>query len=432
MAGPTDDFNKIQGFQSPDLRKPLPTLEDYLDDPLVINSSNSKHLFKNEEFDFTTPKFGVTTEESAPLSAEELADNNEFAGIFNWVSSLFGVSNVPPTVHGVNVRVALIDKDVKSVSKSGGKRKGETGIVTTFCTVDQTLFTNETAIAPNTVVKVQYLDKNLTQAKIIGIANYQNSMRKDLLEEAAANAGSNNNGDNASGSVGGGSGASGAPPGDEVRLSCVNPKYAGAVESQGIQVTRNARIEGVINKQIGDLYFTLQDFIPKEKITLPAAANQVIKSTSCWRNVSIGTTWHQGADIGMACGGDLFAVADGEVVSVNSFVADGKKVACRSKPTGILTTKHISEIAAHGVPAGSPLYFRYIHILGTPPGIKVGAKITKGQVIAYAGGTGDYGPHLHLDFSLQQEQVRGVGKAGVGPKTDPTAKVKINAFLTPN
>jgi murein DD-endopeptidase MepM/ murein hydrolase activator NlpD len=102
-------------------------------------------------------------------------------------------------------------------------------------------------------------------------------------------------------------------------------------------------------------------------------------------------TWHpnghRGTDYnGFAGGAPLLAVNDGVIV-VNKFSA-------------VLGNVVVLQVGKH--------FFGYCH-LDKPSPLKVGAKVTSGQVIGGAGTTGSAssGVHLHLTLSLLKEGVFG-------------------------
>ncbi len=87
---------------------------------------------------------------------------------------------------------------------------------------------------------------------------------------------------------------------------------------------------------------------------------------------------HHGVDYAAPSGTPVRAVADGVVTTKAHKKADGN----------ILKIKHPGNLSSG-----------YLHLRGFAKGIKVGARVTQGQVIGYVGSTG-YSTGPHLDFRL--------------------------------
>ena len=89
---------------------------------------------------------------------------------------------------------------------------------------------------------------------------------------------------------------------------------------------------------------------------------------------------HQAAlDLGAPEGSPIFAVADGEVVDVNTVDPEG-----------------FGNYVMHTLPNGE--YILYAHMRDVPL-VKIGDKVKKGQHIGYVGSTGrSTGPHIHFDI----------------------------------
>jgi murein DD-endopeptidase MepM/ murein hydrolase activator NlpD len=98
---------------------------------------------------------------------------------------------------------------------------------------------------------------------------------------------------------------------------------------------------------------------------------------------------HDGTDFGAACGTPVYAAADGEVVSAYYDGAYGNRV-----------------ILANGTVSGSSLATSYNHL--TSDTVTVGASVSRGQLIGYAGTTG-YSTGCHLHFMVYRN----------GATTDP-------------
>lgn len=91
------------------------------------------------------------------------------------------------------------------------------------------------------------------------------------------------------------------------------------------------------------------------------------------------STGHSGIDIGVPIGTPVKSIADGTVIAANGGM--------RGYGKGVFVD--------HGIINGKHVVSEYGHL--SEFGVKVGDKVTKGQVIAKSGNTGiSTGPHLHL------------------------------------
>ncbi len=91
------------------------------------------------------------------------------------------------------------------------------------------------------------------------------------------------------------------------------------------------------------------------------------------------STGHSGIDIGVTVGTPVKSIADGTVVAANGGM--------RGYGNGVFID--------HGMINGKHVVSEYGHLSSFD--VKVGDKVTKGQVIAKSGNTGiSTGPHLHL------------------------------------
>lgn len=92
--------------------------------------------------------------------------------------------------------------------------------------------------------------------------------------------------------------------------------------------------------------------------------------------------WHNGVDIGCDAGTEIYAVADGVVVDTSPMIARSDGFGNR------VILEHDDGVCS-----------LYAHLI-KPTELKVGDKVTQGQVIGYVGGTGktqnSYAPHLHF------------------------------------
>jgi len=165
-----DKISKLQGNQTADIRKPEMSVEDYYDDPLTGYSFNNKYNSRNSEIDISKPFYGVTIGDSFLLDSSQLEQFNFFSHAFSWVSALFGLEETPTQIHGTYVKLAYIDSSVSQeyTSQNTIDRK-------TLCIIDNTVFDGAQGIPSGKLVKVQFLDYNLTNARIIGIADRTSS-----------------------------------------------------------------------------------------------------------------------------------------------------------------------------------------------------------------------------------------------------------------
>ena len=95
------------------------------------------------------------------------------------------------------------------------------------------------------------------------------------------------------------------------------------------------------------------------------------------------TRWHRGTDFRAAEGQEIRAMASGRVILIGDYVFEGKNV-----------------ILDHGL----GLQTLYMHL--SKISVKEGQMVGRGEVIGYAGKTGDStGPHLHLETRVDGEAV---------------------------
>lgn len=91
---------------------------------------------------------------------------------------------------------------------------------------------------------------------------------------------------------------------------------------------------------------------------------------------------HDGTDFGAGCGTPIYAAASGTVVSALNDAAYGNRV-----------------IMTHGIIGGRSLATSYNHL--TSDTVSTGQRVSKGQVIGYAGTTG-YSTGCHLHFMVYE------------------------------
>ena len=111
---------------------------------------------------------------------------------------------------------------------------------------------------------------------------------------------------------------------------------------------------------------------------------------------------HQGVDFAAREGAPVLAAADGMVTDAGPAGGYGNLIRIRH---------------AAGWSTG------YAHLSGFAPGIAVGARVTRGEVIAFVGHTGlATGPHLHFEVALDGVKVDPMSTPfGGAPAADPHA-----------
>jgi murein DD-endopeptidase MepM/ murein hydrolase activator NlpD len=113
---------------------------------------------------------------------------------------------------------------------------------------------------------------------------------------------------------------------------------------------------------------------------------------------------HEGTDYAADPGTPVLAAGDGQVIRAAWSGGYGNLVEVRHR-NGIVT--------------------RYGHLRSYASGVRAGARVTQGQVIAYVGSTGlSNGPHLHYEF-----RVNGVARDPM--KVDPAAGEPLTASARP-
>ena len=102
---------------------------------------------------------------------------------------------------------------------------------------------------------------------------------------------------------------------------------------------------------------------------------------------------HLGVDIAAPTGTPIHAVADGVVVA-----------AARYGPSGLyIRVRH-----------GGVYETAFAHLSAFGDGIRPGAHVRKGQVVAFVGSTGlSTGPHLHFEIFVRRSRVRPACRCGV-------------------
>ncbi|HET7414333.1 MAG TPA: peptidoglycan DD-metalloendopeptidase family protein [Arthrobacter sp.] len=131
-------------------------------------------------------------------------------------------------------------------------------------------------------------------------------------------------------------------------------------------------------------------------LRLPVGSGVPMTSGFGWRKTPSGTIdflgrggyMHTGLDFGASCGTPVYAPADGEVWYADSAIQSGGN----------------RVVLTHGVVNGDALSTIYYHLQRSV--VSPGQHVSKGQLIAYSGNTGNStGCHLHFETILNGEAV---------------------------
>lgn len=116
---------------------------------------------------------------------------------------------------------------------------------------------------------------------------------------------------------------------------------------------------------------------------------------------------HNGVDYGAPIGTPVRSVADGAVISAQYSGGGGKVLKIRHNSTYQTAYKHLS---------------------GYAKGIRSGARVKQGEVVAYVGNTGlSTGPHLHYEFYVNGRYVDPLSQKF--PSAEPIATEHMTLFL---
>lgn len=114
---------------------------------------------------------------------------------------------------------------------------------------------------------------------------------------------------------------------------------------------------------------------------------------------------HIGLDIMATLGQPVYAVVDGTLVAQDVFAGTG-------------TAGNTWRLQS----ATGSAYYVYMHLDGFAPDLKIGSRVTQGQVIAYVGSTGNYNvDNNHLHFEVHPTGTRTVTVDPVTVLTVPDA-----------
>ena len=118
---------------------------------------------------------------------------------------------------------------------------------------------------------------------------------------------------------------------------------------------------------------------------------------SDWPTYS-GGGYHGGTDFPVALNSPVYSTCDGEVVAVTS-----------------LTTSYGKHIKIKAVVNGETVYMRYCHLNSFA--VKVGDKVSSGQLIGYSGSTGNStGPHLHYEVRNANDYYGNASNPNLNPR----------------
>ncbi len=115
--------------------------------------------------------------------------------------------------------------------------------------------------------------------------------------------------------------------------------------------------------------------------------------------------WHGGLDIAAATGTPIHAVADGVVVAAGRYGLSGLYIRIRHNA--------VYETA-------------FAHLSAFGDGIRPGAHVRKGQVVAFVGSTGlSTGPHLHFEIFVRRSRVRPACRCGAVSVTAKATRPRV-------
>lgn len=171
-----DVFNTAN---SPSIESPNLTFEEIYDDPLVVRSSNIKRNIRTKNSSEVGPVFGISLEDSKPLSPKEIFDSGNYIALASHRLSMAegDYENVPYIYHGTYVMLA---GDNAGVDPDDFPDQGEKSLAITtnyFCFVDETTLSRDMIIKKNSIVQVQIIDEN----KRIGIITHAQNLNIDYI-----------------------------------------------------------------------------------------------------------------------------------------------------------------------------------------------------------------------------------------------------------
>jgi len=150
---------------------------DMVGDNNVMVRSNIQERLNNKTVSLSKPYYGLTVEESSYAPRENLGFLGAATALINFLASSLGNASQEeagnkiqgvrvwvPTIHSKNFMgnpFAITDENVRQ----------QTIQSLPYCVVDETVLPADTKIGGNKLVKIQFIDENLSIARIIGIAS---------------------------------------------------------------------------------------------------------------------------------------------------------------------------------------------------------------------------------------------------------------------
>jgi murein DD-endopeptidase MepM/ murein hydrolase activator NlpD len=137
----------------------------------------------------------------------------------------------------------------------------------------------------------------------------------------------------------------------------------------------------------------------------PLASNRVPGSSSLFGAVrSNGTRAHHGWDLVATSGTPCYATANGVVVGVRNRGGYGLTL----------------DIHLNSTKDGAQVYLRLAHLSRVVDGIRLGIRVSQGQLVCYTGNSGvSTGPHLHFEYMKDPEPEGGI--PGLQRRHDPAS-----------
>ena len=155
-------YNAFQESVEFNITSPQVTSNDVADDPMVIYRTNMISGMNSTIIDISKPYYGYALEDSKAVTPK----NKEAFSAISLISSLFGTKEEAQVVR---VRVPFIHEKTLTNPEKNPAQKQKLIKMHTAAYLDPTLFSPSTKITKNKLVKIQFLDQNLSKAKIIGI-----------------------------------------------------------------------------------------------------------------------------------------------------------------------------------------------------------------------------------------------------------------------
>ena len=155
-------FNAFQESIEYNITSPNINSNDVIDDPLIIYRSNMVANSNSSIIDINKPYYGYALEDSKAVKPT----NKEAFSAISLISSLFGSSQ---EVQSVRIRVPFIHEKTLTNPEKSKNSKEKLIKMHTVAYLDPTIFSPTTKVAKNKLLKIQFLDQNLSKAKIIGI-----------------------------------------------------------------------------------------------------------------------------------------------------------------------------------------------------------------------------------------------------------------------